>query len=124
MADSVDRFARLSADLANERTLLAWMRTCLAAARTCFAFLAVTAVDPLGQFSVASTTWACAMVMLGSAILGFRRYQVIKDCLLSKQPLKDQKGFGRGSNKWVTGFVIWVAVVTACGIFARAWVKA
>lgn len=50
--EGLERLSRLTTDLANERTLLAWMRTCLAAIRTLFSYLALSATTAAWQMSI------------------------------------------------------------------------
>ena len=50
--EGLERLSRLTTDLANERTLLAWIRTCLASIRTLFAYLALSASTAAWEASI------------------------------------------------------------------------
>jgi uncharacterized membrane protein YidH (DUF202 family) len=120
MCDSMERFSRLSSDLANERTFLAWVRTALAAIRTVFAFYAMAAVDGLWLWNGALVSSQVAMVavVIISLLLGNSRYRQVKDVIARKVPPLD---FGRLSIRWLFTILFLISCTTAVCIAARQW---
>merc|ERR1712151_768553 len=59
---ALERFNRLSTDLANERTLLAWVRTCLAAVRTGVSYLGLAAISDW-WFSLMLAQWSMIILI-------------------------------------------------------------
>ena len=84
--EGLERLSRLTTDLANERTLLAWTRTCLAAIRTSFAYLEISALALGWSVGLKITETAMATLVVAAAATGVWRYFKIKSILLQKVP--------------------------------------
>lgn len=80
------RWSRLSTELANERTLLAWIRTALAAERTVFSFLGYKATEHLWHRIYIACTALLATVTVIFGFLGVERYYKIKKAITTAQP--------------------------------------
>ena len=72
------KMSRLSTDLANERTLLAWTRTVLAALRTSLALLKFDGVDAFWVVVRYLSTFMMTSVMVSTCLIGIYRYYKIK----------------------------------------------
>jgi len=117
---SVDRLSRLASDLANERTLLAWVRTGLAAIRTCFTYLGVAAISAGMDWTVYATAIAMTTVVLFAAFTGALRYRSVRLALMTPGA---PPAFHRGSLQYFYGFVVVAALATAMGMYTQAWGK-
>lgn len=73
MLTALDRFSRLTTDLANERTLLAWFRTSLASMRTAFSFFSVSGTTPGSAATVFFAQSAMVTLILVFCSTGFMR---------------------------------------------------
>lgn len=117
---SMTRFQRLSTDLANERTLLAWGRTAFAAIRTCFAYLGLEGVNKFGKDSLNTTIIGFALLGVIIFIIGAQRYMAIKMVVAMEKP---PEHFNRLSNYPYlfisTAFLI-LTVITVAG---DDWIK-
>jgi uncharacterized membrane protein YidH (DUF202 family) len=120
MVDHMERFQRLSTDLANERTFLAWSRTALAAIRTVFAFYGMEAA---GMFGTSGLIF-CQIVMTISVLVGLMtgrwRYTRMKAVIDMKHP---PRHFGRMSVGWFFVSALLVSMVTFVSICSRQWAK-
>ena len=67
LLEGMERFNRLSTDLANERTLLAWIRTSLAAIRTLFTYLGLSAISDYWRHTITATEVAMATLVVSTA---------------------------------------------------------
>jgi len=119
MVTALERFNRLSTDLANERTLLAWVRTCLAAVRTGLSFLGVTAVAEW-WISLYMAQWGMLLLIVLASFFGAVRYYRLKAILEYKVP---PRYFGRLSLTPMNALVVVASVATASGLAAQTWVK-
>lgn len=113
--ERLDRFSRLSTDLANERTLLAWMRTSMAAFRSAAVFISLT-----GDFSYQAARVAMLAACVFSAISGIRRYTNIKKVTFMSQP---PLWFGRLSIYWFVWLMLICNVAIGVGMSAPFWAK-
>jgi len=113
----VDRMQRLTLDLANERTLLAWTRTSLAAMRTALGFLSP---DGEGLVWLGLLLSRCSMVVLCllAAIFGTLRYSQVKRVTFA--PVSGAIRFGRFSMHWFTSFLALACLVMAGCIVEKA----
>ena len=68
--DGLERLSRMSTDLANERTLLAWTRTCLAAIRTTFTYLELSGTTVGWLVSVKVSEVMTAVLVVATAFTG------------------------------------------------------
>ena len=117
--DAMQRFSRISTDLANERNLLAWCRTSLACVRTCFAVMALESVD-----AYSFTTWRGMVICLGVLSFwmyahGLQRYSSMKKILFMERP---PLFFGRFSNYPQAILMLVALFVIALMASARKWV--
>lgn len=117
---TVDRMSRLSSELANERTLLAWVRTGLAAMRTVFSFFGVAALSAGWLDSVIFAQGAMMTVVLVGSATGTLRYHRVRKALKMADPPED---FGRNSIMWFNSIVIITSVAVAAGIYTQQWDK-
>lgn len=115
----VDRFSRLSSELANERTLLAWIRTALAGIRGVFAFFSIPQIEGIsnGMF------YYCQLVMMAAVIFGgvsgTMRYNRVRNALRLVDPPQD--GYGRLSIMWFNATVAFLTIAIAIGVLIRGW---
>jgi len=84
--DALTRFSRLSTDLANERTLLAWIRTALACGRTVCAFMGVEYLSTFGNYSQRIVYIGFAVMAIAMLVQGLERYRKIKWVLTLPNP--------------------------------------
>lgn len=84
--DALTRFSRLSTDLANERTLLAWVRTALACSRTVCAFMGVEYLSTFGNYSQRIVYIGFAVMAVLMLSQGLERYRKIKWILTLPNP--------------------------------------
>eukprot|EP00928_Gymnodinium_smaydae_P036729 TRINITY_DN25628_c0_g1_i1.p1 TRINITY_DN25628_c0_g1~~TRINITY_DN25628_c0_g1_i1.p1 ORF type:complete len:313 (-),score=43.42 TRINITY_DN25628_c0_g1_i1:82-963(-) len=115
---AMERFQRLSTDLANERTLLAWIRTNMAAIRTVFSFYAMTGVSKFWDFSLITSETMMATLVIVLAVTGHTRYYRIKDAIMLREP---PATFGRTSLRYTYVVLVVASVTTALGIILRRW---
>mmetsp|Transcript_32568 Transcript_32568/g.107408 ORF Transcript_32568/g.107408 Transcript_32568/m.107408 type:complete len:352 (+) Transcript_32568:131-1186(+) len=116
--NAVERFNRMSTELANERTLLAWIRTCLAAIRTALCFIGIMAYASPWQISIYVAQWSMLAVVMVAAVGGAARYSRLKAVLEQKVT---PRNFGRISLRPLSGLVILSSVATTAGILAQEW---
>ena len=88
------KMSRLGTDLANERTLLAWVRTILAIMRTAFAMLALQGVNATWEVVRYVATALMLVLMLGSAVTGIYRFYRI-DRIVSLKEIPSSFGKNR-----------------------------
>lgn len=116
--EGLERLSRLTTDLANERTLLAWVRTCLAAIRTLFTYIGLTAAAGAWHAGLTATEGAMAVLVVATAALGAWRYFRIKEVLGQKLPPRE---FGRISLRPLIATLLLAAAGTAGGVWSQAW---
>ena len=86
MVRGMARLSRLATDLANERTLLAWIRTILAGVRTAFATLAWAPGVTLAYLVVHRLSMVLVVLLLvASTVVGLHRYYRIARVVKMKE---------------------------------------
>mmetsp|Transcript_145423 Transcript_145423/g.253775 ORF Transcript_145423/g.253775 Transcript_145423/m.253775 type:complete len:355 (+) Transcript_145423:71-1135(+) len=118
---TVERFSRLSSELANERTLLAWVRTGLATVRTVFTFLALAGTSVAWTNDVLLAQMLMMTAVLFAGLSGTVRYVKVRDALRMAEP---PQYFGRMSVKWFVGIVLVTYIAIAAGVYTQHWHKA
>jgi len=106
--------------LANERTLLAWLRTALAIVRTAFALIGISAAGGWWLSTVYATRLCMVTAILVAMACGVRRYQAIKVATFMPTPPQD---FGRLSIHYMNATLCITVLAIVLGLYADAWIK-
>ena len=115
--EGLERYNRLTTELANERTLLAWMRTCFAAMRTVFSFQRVSS-DSVGlKVTLSISEVLMTTLMISAALLGSWRFFKIKNIIALKEP---PAAFGRFSLRPMSVIVILASLSAGVAMYADA----
>ncbi|CAJ1403506.1 unnamed protein product [Effrenium voratum] len=120
MVTAMERFNRLATDLANERTLLAWIRTAMAGIRTVFVFYAIDGVNTLWDYGVSASEILMAVLVLVLLFTGRSRYYAIKELILKREP---PATFGRISLRYTYIVLALATFTTTLGVCSRRWQK-
>lgn len=75
----VQKMSRLATDMANERTLLAWIRTVLAIMRTAFATAKMVGVGALWTLVHKFALFMTISAMVCSTVVGYYRYRKVRE---------------------------------------------
>mmetsp|Transcript_4559 Transcript_4559/g.7448 ORF Transcript_4559/g.7448 Transcript_4559/m.7448 type:complete len:228 (+) Transcript_4559:82-765(+) len=118
--ESFNRMNRLSTDLANERSMLAWTRTALAAIRTALSTLSVSGRTEFGDIAVKITSIGFAVIGLWTMTHGHVRYRMIKNILAQADP---PRFFRRLSNNPHNITVIAVIILVVIAQASSQWTK-
>ena len=116
----MEKMSRMSTDLANERTLLAWVRTTLAIMRTSFATIGIEGVNPAWSFVHSCSVGLMVLLMVAAAFVGsYRYYRVARICSLKNIPAS----FGKNRMPmWPVTATLGTSVATvAVAILARGF---
>lgn len=116
----LERLSRLATELANERTLLAWIRTCLAGIRTLFTHIALSGTSSGWVAFIVFTEVTMAALIIVTSITGATRYYKIKAILSQKIPPQD---FGRFSIQPLAAVVITAGIASVTGVLSQGWSK-
>ncbi|CAE7029660.1 unnamed protein product [Symbiodinium natans] len=117
---AMERFNRLSTDLANERTLLAWIRTAMAGIRTIFVFYAIEGVSRFWEAGVSMSEILMALLVLILLFTGRARYYAIKELILKRDP---PASFGRVSLRYTYLVLGMTTLITTAAVCMRRWSK-
>ena len=118
--DALTRLSRLTTDLANERTYLAWIRTALASARTVVSFLALDGTNQFGRVSAKTCVIGFAVLSLLMMAHGTERYRKIKEILLTKDT---PAGFARLSTLPISLSLLGVLALVIIVTSSEKWVN-
>jgi len=80
-SSAMQRLSCVSSNLANERTLLAFIRTALAIGRTMVAFMGLTSFSHYGHFMLSFAPMSFSVIAVTCLAIGIFRYFVIKDLI-------------------------------------------
>ena len=118
----MERMARLGTDLANERTLLAWIRTVLAIMRTAFATLGLEGVN--AAWAVVQTTAVMMMTLLMcvAAYVGIYRFYRINR-IVSLKHIPSSFGKNRVPIWPLTGTFVLSLVTVTIAMLAQGFEK-
>eukprot|EP00928_Gymnodinium_smaydae_P044891 TRINITY_DN29966_c0_g1_i1.p1 TRINITY_DN29966_c0_g1~~TRINITY_DN29966_c0_g1_i1.p1 ORF type:complete len:263 (+),score=62.27 TRINITY_DN29966_c0_g1_i1:92-880(+) len=103
---------KLNTDLANERTLLAWLRTAISAMKIVFSWLTLTYLAPGWQAVDVVITLVLALVMLALFVVGWSRFMEVRDLLYGVESR-------RVSLRPVFVVLIAVFAITCAGVWTR-----
>ncbi|CAK9081130.1 unnamed protein product [Durusdinium trenchii] len=120
LVTAMERFNRLATDLANERTLLAWLRTAMAGIRTIFVFYAMDGINRFWETSITASEVLMALLVLVLLYTGQARYYAIKELILKRDP---PPTFGRVSLRYTYLVLTLATFTTVMGVCLRRWQK-
>jgi uncharacterized membrane protein YidH (DUF202 family) len=119
IVEPINRMSYLSTELANERTLLSWIRTALAMFRTVFSFYNFEGINTFGD--VTQRICLVLITLLAGATFwnGFVRYGVVFEKIFALDPLRTP--LGRPSIKPYVGALFFVFVAVMVAVIYRGW---
>ena len=109
-------FNQLGTDLANERTLLAWIRTLLACIRTVFAYLKLE--DSVNSPSLTAATMLIATLLLLTGLnAGYRYWQIQHILGMKEKPAS----YGRITLMPYVVFAVAIAIFNSVETYSGKW---
>mmetsp|Transcript_109727 Transcript_109727/g.310416 ORF Transcript_109727/g.310416 Transcript_109727/m.310416 type:complete len:275 (-) Transcript_109727:68-892(-) len=116
LVQKFDRMSRLTTELANERTLLAWIRTGLAACRSELALFGAAVIEAMCRGPLYLLHMVMLIIVVVASLEGTLRYNRIKKILRMPEPPEE---FGRFSLRWFNVVTILAGVVLVAGVCGR-----
>ena len=107
--DPITYFHRLTVDLANERTWLAWIRTSMAIVRTLVIFIPLAGTNKQAEILLRTVSISFAILSVWMILQGQHRYRKIKELLQVENPPRE---FHRLSNFPIILTILFVVVVS------------
>jgi uncharacterized membrane protein YidH (DUF202 family) len=123
LVEPVSRMTYLANELANERTLLAWIRTALSMIRTVFAFYAFKGINSFGDTTHRISLILVTLLAGGTFFQGFWRFSVVVGEILNIDPTRAP--LGRPTIKpYMAGLSLLFIIVMVSVLYRGWWVKA
>jgi len=119
--DALQKLSSVSSNLANERTLLAFIRTSLAIGRTMVAFMGLTSFSHYGHFMLSFAPMSFAIVAVICLSIGIFRYFVIKDLINNLKLVQVMPRLS--SNYIVPSSCLLVLLMAMVATLANEWEK-